>query len=287
MVGRLSEAAMRKGTILITGASTGIGHACAVRFAELGFHVFAGVRKPADAEVLRAHSAGNVEPVSLDVTSTDSIAAAMKTVGAEPLAGLVNNAGIATTGPLELVPIDAWRRQFEVNVIGLVAVTQACLPALRLGRGRVVNVGSIADRCALPGSGPYDSSKFAVGAITDVLRMELRPWGISVSLIEAGSIATPIWDKSRREADELSRQVGPERYALYRNLMETVRREVVESAKTASPVAAVVNAVEHALTSRRPRTRYLVGRDTWFWRFLSWLPDRWRDRVILSKVHEG
>ena len=277
---------MHKGNILITGASTGIGHACALRFADLGFHVFAGVRQPAAREALKAHPSGNLEPVFLDVTSAKSIAAALTIVGARPLAGLVNNAGIATAGPLELVPIDAWRRQFEINVIGLVAVTQACLPALRLGQGRIVNVGSIADRCALPCCGPYDSSKFAVSAITDVLRMEVRPWGISVSLIEAGAIATPIWDKSQREADELSQQVEPERYALYRNLIETERKETAEAARTASPVAVVVKAVEHAMTARRPRTRYLVGRDTWLWRILSWLPDRWRDRLILSKVHE-
>jgi NAD(P)-dependent dehydrogenase (short-subunit alcohol dehydrogenase family) len=277
---------MDKGNILITGASTGIGHACAVRLAELGYHVFAGVRKPADGEAIRAQSSGNLEPVLLDVTCAESIAAAMMTVGAGPLVGLVNNAGIATPGPLELVPIGAWRRQFEVNVIGLVAVTQACLPALRLGRGRIVNVGSIADRCALPCSGPYDSSKFAVSAITDVLRMELCSWGMWVSLIEAGAIATPIWDKSKLAADELRQQVEPERYTLYRKLMETERQEVAQSAKAASPVAAVVKAVEHAMTARRPRTRYLVGRDTLLWRFLSWLPDRWRDRLILSKVHE-
>jgi NAD(P)-dependent dehydrogenase (short-subunit alcohol dehydrogenase family) len=274
-----------KGNILITGASTGIGHACALRFAELGYHVFAGVRKSAAGDALQAHPSGNIEPVLLDLTSAASIAGALTTVGTRPLAGLVNNAGIATMGPLELVPVEAWRRQFEINVIGLVAVTQACLPALRLGRGRIVNVGSIADRCALPGSGPYDASKFAVAAITDVLRMELRPWGIAVALIEAGGIATPIWDKSQRQADELSRQVEPERYALYRNLMETMREETTQAARTASPVSVVVRAVEHAMTARRPRTRYLVGRDIWLWRFLSWLPDRWRDRLILSKVH--
>jgi NAD(P)-dependent dehydrogenase (short-subunit alcohol dehydrogenase family) len=205
-------------------------------------------------------------------------------VGDQPLAGLINNAGIATLGPLELLPVDAWRRQFEVNVIGLVAVTQACIPLLRRGPGRIINVGSIAGRSALPGSGAYDSTKFAVEAISDVLRMELQAWGIKVALIEAGAIATPIWDKSQREADELCQQVGPERYALYRNLMETVRHEVTQSAQTASPVTVVVKAVEHALTARRPRTRYLVGRETWLWRFLSWLPDRWRDHLILSKV---
>jgi NAD(P)-dependent dehydrogenase (short-subunit alcohol dehydrogenase family) len=185
---------------------------------------------------------------------------------------------------MELLPIDAWHRQFEVNVIGLVAVTQAALPLLRRGRGRIVNIGSIAGRSPLPGSGPYDSSKFAVEAITDVLRMELQAFGISVSVIEPGAVATPIWEKTLRDADDLSRQVAPERYALYSGLMATVREEARESARTAVPVAAVVKAVEHAMTARRPRTRYLVGRDTWFWLLLNFLPDRWRDWLILSKV---
>src|SRR5262249_28227029 len=157
------------GIILVTGASTGIGRACAIRFAELGYRVFAGVRKMSDGEEHRAHGSGLIEPVLLDVTCADSIAAAVKLVGDVPLAGLVNNAGIATLGPLELVGPDAWRRQFEVNVIGLVAVTQACLPLLRRGPGRIVNIGSIAGRSALPGSGAYDASKYAVEAITDVL----------------------------------------------------------------------------------------------------------------------
>jgi NAD(P)-dependent dehydrogenase (short-subunit alcohol dehydrogenase family) len=277
---------MAGGRILITGASTGIGHACAIRFAEMGYQVFAGVRKLADGEALAAHPSGNIRPVSLDVTSAGSIAGALSTIGAEALGGLVNNAGIAMMGPLELVSVDDWRRQFEVNVIGLVAVTQACLPHLRLGRGRIVNVGSIADRTALPGSGPYDSSKSAVKAITDALRMELRPCGISVSLIEAGAIATQIWEKSLRELDELSRRAGPERLAPYRGLMKTVREETERGAATASPASAVVEAVVHAMTARRPRTRYLVGRDARLWLWLSRLPDRWRDRLILSKIRD-
>jgi NAD(P)-dependent dehydrogenase (short-subunit alcohol dehydrogenase family) len=277
---------MDKGTILVTGASTGIGRACALRCAELGYRVCAGVRKEVDGKALRAECSGPIEPVLLDVTSPESITGALAAVGDQPLAGLINNAGIATLGPLELLPVDAWRRQFEVNVLGLVAVTQACIPLLRRGPGRIVNIGSIAGRSALPGSGAYDATKFAVEALSDVLRMELHAWGIAVALIEAGAIATPIWDKSQREADELCSQVGPERYALYRNLMETLRQEIAQAAKTASPVAAVVKAVEHALTARRPRTRYLVGRDAWLWLFLSWLPDRWRDRLILGKAHE-
>jgi NAD(P)-dependent dehydrogenase (short-subunit alcohol dehydrogenase family) len=275
---------MGQRNILVTGASTGIGRACAIRFAELGYRVFAGVRKPADGEALRAQCPGAVEPVRLDVTSADSIAAAVAAAGGQPLAGLVNNAGIATLGPLELLGVDAWRRQFEVNVIGLVAVTQACLPLLRRGPGRVVNIGSIAGRSALPGSGAYDASKYAVEAITDVLRMELHRWGIGVSVIEAGAVATAIYEKGLREVDELSRQVGPERYALYRGLMEAVREETREAARTAAPVGAVVRAVVHAMTARRPRTRYVVGRDAWLWLLLNYLPARWRDRLVLSKV---
>jgi NAD(P)-dependent dehydrogenase (short-subunit alcohol dehydrogenase family) len=277
---------MGKGNILVTGASTGIGRACALRFAELGYRTFAGVRKSSDGEAIKAGASPRVEPVLLDVTSAKSIAAALAAVGDEPLAGLVNNAGIATAGPVELLPIDAWRRQFEVNVIGLIAVTQAFLPLLRRGRGRIVNIGSLAGRCALPGSGPYDSSKSAVNAITDVLRMELQPFGISVALIEAGAVATPIWEKSLREADLLSQLVGAERYALYSGLMATLREEAMQGARHAAPVSAIVKVVVHAMTARRPRTRYVAGNDTWVWRLLNLLPDRWRDRLILSRIRD-
>jgi NAD(P)-dependent dehydrogenase (short-subunit alcohol dehydrogenase family) len=277
---------MAKGNILVTGASTGIGRACALRFAELGYRTFAGVRKASDGEALEAHSSGQIEPVRLDVTLPESIDGVLATVGDQPLAGLINNAGIATVGPLELLPIDAWRKQFEVNVLGLVAVTQAFIPLLRRGRGCIVNIGSIAGRSALPGSGAYDASKFAVEAITDVLRMELHAWGISVSVIEAGAVATPVWEKTLREVDELSRQVAPERYALYNGLMATVRQEATESARKALPVSAVVKAVVHALTARKPKTRYVLGRDAWLWLLLNLLPDRWRDRLILSKIQE-
>jgi NAD(P)-dependent dehydrogenase (short-subunit alcohol dehydrogenase family) len=277
---------MDKGNILVTGASTGIGRACAIRFAELGYRTLAGVRKSSDGESLKAHSSGKIEPVLLDVTNPETIDRALAAAGDQPLAGLVNNAGIAIVGPLELLSIDAWRKQYEVNVIGLVAVTQAFLPLLRRGRGRIINIGSIAGRSALPGSGAYDSSKFAVEAISDVLRMELHAWGITVSLIEAGAVATPIWEKSLQEADDLSSHVAPERYALYSRLMASVREEAKLSAHSALPVEAVVKAVEHALTVRRPRARYVIGKDAWFWLLLNLLPDRWRDRLILSKLHE-
>ena len=277
---------MDKGNILVTGASTGIGRACALRLAELGYRVFAGVRKPVDGEALRAQGAGAIEPVALDVTSAESVAGAAAALADEPLAGLINNAGIAVLGPLELVSVDAWRRQFEVNVIGLVAVTQACLPLLRRGRGRIVNIGSISGRSALPGSGPYDSTKFAVEAITDSLRLEVHRWGIAVSVIEAGAVATPIYEKCLREVDELSRQVPPEQYALYRGLMETVREQTRAEGRRAAPVSKVVKAVVHALTARRPRTRYLIGWDAWLCLLLNCLPTRWRDWLILSRVRD-
>jgi NAD(P)-dependent dehydrogenase (short-subunit alcohol dehydrogenase family) len=272
------------GKILITGASTGIGQACAIHFAQLGYDVLAGVRKPADGEAFQAHSLPNITPVLLDVTRPESIDGALAAAGREPLAGLVNNAGIAVVGPLELVPIEEWRRQFEVNVIGLVAVTQACLPLLRRGRGRIVNIGSIAGRSALPGSAAYDASKFAIEAITDALRIELDPWGISVSVIEPGAVATPIWQKTLGAVDDLSRQAAPESYALYAGLMARVRKEA-ETPR--NPVAAgeVVKAVTHAMMARRPKTRYLVGRDARLWLLLNLLPDRWRDRVILGDLN--
>src|SRR5262245_5535409 len=185
---------MPSGKIVITGASSGIGRA--MRLDQLGFHVFAGVRNPADGDALKSKSSERLSPVLLDVTSEDSIARAARSIGDAPIAGLVNNAGIAVGGPLEMVPIPLWRKQFEVNVIGQVAVTQAFLPLLRVGRGRIVNIGSIAGRSALPFTSPYCSSKFALEGLSDSLRMELRQWGISVSIVEPGSIRTPIWEKS-------------------------------------------------------------------------------------------
>jgi NAD(P)-dependent dehydrogenase (short-subunit alcohol dehydrogenase family) len=277
---------MSKGNILVTGASSGIGRGCALRFAEIGYHTFGGVRRAEDGAALAAESGGKVKPVILDVASAESIAAAMSVIGGRPLAGLVNNAGISMVGPVELVPVETWRRQMEVNVIGLVAVTQACLPLLREGRGRIVNIGSVAGRGALPGTGAYDASKSAVAAVTDALRMELAPWRISVSLIEAGNVATPIWEKSLREAEEVALRAGPERAAAYVGLMKALREESSQAARKASPVAEIVRAVEHAMTAWRPRTRYLVGKDAWLWAFLAWLPDRWRDWLILSQMRE-
>jgi NAD(P)-dependent dehydrogenase (short-subunit alcohol dehydrogenase family) len=280
----MSDVIVARGRILITGASTGIGHACAIHFAQLGYEVLAGVRKPADGDAFQAHALPNITPVLLDVTRQESIEGALAAAGTAPLAGLVNNAGIAVVGPVELVPIEDWRRQLDVNVIGLVAVIQACLPLLRRGRGRIVNIGSIAGRSALPGTAPYDASKFAIEAITDALRIELDPWGIRVSIIEPGAVGTPIWQKTVTALDDLLRVAGPDRYALYARLMARLRQEA-EKPRSATAAAGVVKAVHHAMTARRPRTRYVVGRDARLWLLLNTLPDRWRDRLILGDLN--
>jgi NAD(P)-dependent dehydrogenase (short-subunit alcohol dehydrogenase family) len=186
--------------VLVTGASTGIGQACASRLVREGCRVFAGVRRAEDGERLSAAEPERLQWLLLDVTDAAQIAAAAEAVsrqvGEHGLAGLVNNAGIAIGGPLEFVTPDALRRQFEVNVIGLHAVTAAFLPLLRRGNGRIVHMGSISGRIASPFIGPYTASKHAVEGLTDSLRLELAPEGIHVSVIEPGQVRTPIWDKA-------------------------------------------------------------------------------------------
>ena len=277
---------MTRGNILITGASSGIGLACASRLAARGFRICAGVRTEAAGEIVRRVAPG-ITPVLLDVCDPASILKAVAALGDEPLAGLVNNAGVAAIGPLELVPVETWRHQFEVNVIGLVAVTQAFLPHLRRGAGRIVNVGSIAGRSALPGSAAYDASKFAVAGLSDALRLELRPLGIRVSLIEPGAIATGIWEKAVAELDQRNRDAAADLRDLYGNLTAKIRAEALRAASRALPAETVAAAVGHALTASRPKARYVVGRDARFWLLLNLLPDRVRDWLILRELREG
>jgi NAD(P)-dependent dehydrogenase (short-subunit alcohol dehydrogenase family) len=272
-------------SVLVTGASTGIGAACALDFAGRGMTVFAGVRDPLAGESLAAKGGPSLIPITLDVTDELSIMRSVKAVqsvvGEGGLGGLVNNAGIVIGSPLEVVPLSQLRKQLEVNVIGQIAVTQAFLPLLRRGRGRIVNMGSIAGRGTIPLLGPYSASKYALEALTDALRMELRPWGIHVSIIEPGAIATPIWEKSTKEAESLEASVSAEAKALYGEAVIRIREAIAQAAQRAIPPDAVVRAVHHALTSSSPRTRYLVGSDAklraWM---VKWLPDRAQDRLL-------
>jgi NAD(P)-dependent dehydrogenase (short-subunit alcohol dehydrogenase family) len=271
--------------VLITGASTGIGAACALHLDKLGFMVFAGVRRVPDGDALKQRGTDRLVPVLLDVTDESSIHQAQTTVseriGTGGLFGLVNNAGIAVAGPLEAVPIADLRRQLEVNVIGQVAVTQAFLPLIRQARGRVVNMGSIAGRGAIPLMGPYAASKFALEALTDVLRLELQQWGIEVSIVEPGAIATPIWEKSRKEAVHLEGTTTEELRVLYGTVIAAVRKVVEQATERAIPCDAVSKAVEHALTAACPKTRYLVGSDAKLRALMiKFLPDRLSDKVL-------
>jgi NAD(P)-dependent dehydrogenase (short-subunit alcohol dehydrogenase family) len=275
--------------IVITGASTGIGKACALALDRQGFRVFAGVRSEEARRNLQVQASPRLLPLRIDVTDAASIAAAAEavnqTAGHLGLAGLVNNAGIAVPGPMEGVPIDALRRQFEVNVIGQVAVTQAFLPLLRKARGRVVNISSVNGGLALPYMGAYSASKFALEALTDAMRIELRTWDIGVSAVEPGPIDTPIWDKSLAAADELAGRIPPEVLALYDADLTAIRQAVDRSIRRAAPVDRVVKAVVHALTARRPKTRYYLGWDVRIcFKGVKMLSDRLRDRIICKVI---
>jgi NAD(P)-dependent dehydrogenase (short-subunit alcohol dehydrogenase family) len=250
-------------TYVITGASTGIGRASAEHLDSLGHRVFAGVRSDAAVEELRNAGSERLTPLRIDVTDAGSIEAAAQEVtealGSEGLDGLVNNAGIAVASPMEFVPIEELRRQIEVNLIGQVAVTQAFLPLLRQARGRIVNVSSIGGRVASAFFGPYNASKYGLEAVSDSLRQELRPWGIEVSVVEPGPIATPIWEKGVETADELIDRASADQIALYKQQIEAMRGAARQANERGSPPQKIARVIEKALTARRPRTRYLVG----------------------------
>jgi len=280
--------------VVVTGASRGIGEACALHLDKAGFRVFAGVRQAAHGDALKSKASHRLTPIILDVTDAASIASAVETVGASlehgGLAGLVNNAGIAVGGPLEFLSLDSIRHQFEVNVIGQIAVTQAFLPLLREGNGRVVNMGSMEGRLAMPFIGAYCASKFALEALTESLRMELRSWGISVSIIEPGTVATPILETSIAAAEDTVRRFPDRAHALYDSAITAARQAADRIVKSAIPADAVARAVTHALTAKKPRTRYTVGQDARLMAFLArFVPDRVSDWLIMRQMglHKG
>ena len=275
--------------VLVTGASSGIGKECALRLASRGFRVFAGVRKSDDGDRLRAEASGAITPVLLDVTDSASIANAAgnvsRSLDAGGLHGLVNNAGIAVAGPLEMVPAEALRQQFDVNVIGQIAVTQAFLPMLRAARGRIILMGSILGRLALPFVGAYSAAKFALEAVAESLGMEVRPFGVSVSIIEPGNIATPIWSKSRSTAMDTAGELSAKKWDLYRAAAESFERYTDHASARGIPARRVAKIVEKALAARRPRSRYTVGWDSRFLGHVAPLaPGRFRQWIVLKVV---
>lgn len=257
-------------TALVTGASSGIGQACAVRLHHNGWRVLSGVRREGDAPE-------GIEEVLLDVTDAEQIQAAAGLV--EGLDGLVNNAGIALAAPLEFIPPEELRHQLEVNLVGQVAVTQAFMPALRRAKGRIVFMGSIAGKSALPFLGPYAASKHGLEAVADSLRLELRPFGIHVSIVEPGTIKTPIWTRSAARADELIESSDGQLGELYGERISAFRQIAMKRGAAGASADAVAKVVEEALTADRPHTRYLVGRDAKLRAGFERLPDRLRDRI--------
>lgn len=281
-------------SVVVTGASTGIGHATALRLATDGWRVFAGVRRPADGEQLERDAAsarGELTPLLLDVTDAAQIDTAFATVadavGDRGLSALVNNAGTALGGPLEYLPTDTWRDQFEVNVFGQVAVTRAALELLRRGsddhggHGRIVFIGSNSGRIATPLLGPYVASKFALEGLADTLRLELSGTGVSVVVIEPGAVATPIWDKGRSLADRLEADLDEEALTRYGDLIAGTRAGIEHQDTAGAPPGAAADVVARALNARRPATRYQVGLDGKLSVLAArFLPDRIKDLAV-------
>jgi NAD(P)-dependent dehydrogenase (short-subunit alcohol dehydrogenase family) len=281
--------------VLVTGASKGIGAACTHRLVRDGFRVYAGVRRDADGEALVTAAGDAVVPVLLDVTDSGQIAAVVSRIAGEcgerGLQALVNNAGIAVAGPLEFLPMDELRLQLEVNVTGQFAVTQACLPLLRRARessrgdhraGRIVFMSSVAGRSSLPFMGPYAASKFALEAAADALRVELKPFGLAVSLIEPGVIATPIWETSRDRAARNISGMPPQHEEYYGRAIRAMQSRI--DSLGGLPAERVADVVAHALTAKRPRIRYVVGRDARLRIAMQILPDRMHDWLVAAAV---
>jgi NAD(P)-dependent dehydrogenase (short-subunit alcohol dehydrogenase family) len=275
-------------SVLVTGASSGIGRATALRLDRSGWQVFAGVRREEDAEALRGDASERLAPVLLDVTEPEQIAAAAERVRQESdggLDGLVNNAGVAVPAPLETVPLEDLRRQLEVNLVAYVAVTQAMLEQIRRAEGRVVFLSSIGGRVAFPFGGPYHASKFATEAIGDVFRQELRPWGLRVSLVEPGSIDTPIWERGQRKGEEIEAK-APRTNLLYGAALQRFRKVIEDTAERGIAPEKVAAAIAHALESPRPKSRYLVGLDAKLQaRLKPFIPTALFDRIVARQLN--
>ncbi len=275
-----------RGALVITGASSGIGAACAVGLAKRGYTVFAGIRKPQDGTQLVSEGGENLRPLILDVTDQASIDSARVEVAraltGEPLRGLFNNAGVSVSGPLEFVKPADLRWQLEVNCVGPLAVTQAFLPMLLESKGRIINTGSVGGFVTTPMLGAYCMSKYAIEAFSDALRVELAPQGVKVALLEPAAIATKIWDKGADAAEELIANAPPELEARYGRFIAGIRKFAAEGKATAADPQVVLDAVIHALESSNPKPRYVMGTGAGQRKFLRMLPDRMRDRALLK-----
>jgi NAD(P)-dependent dehydrogenase (short-subunit alcohol dehydrogenase family) len=273
---------------LVTGTSTGIGEACARRLAELGWTVYAGVRRSDDADRLKTTISGDIRPVILDVTKRDDISRVIEEITRDTagrgLQALVNNAGIGYGGPFEYITEDEWRMTFEVNVFGVVALTLAAIPLLRSGEGTVIYIGSVGGRVAAPGLGPYSASKFALEALAESQRIEFKRSNtpIRVALIEPGEVKTAIWEKGSNDLANFEARVDEAGQRRYQWLLDQTRGFLDEGQAKGVAPDKVADAMEHALTAKRPKARYLVGPDAkMMGNVIPRLPDRVKDPVFV------
>ncbi|WP_106195600.1 SDR family NAD(P)-dependent oxidoreductase [Umezawaea tangerina] len=270
--------------VVVTGASTGMGASAARELARRGFHVLAGVRRDRDADAIRADG---VEPVILDITEPEHVRALAARVAADarPLRAVVNNAGIQVNAPVESLPMERWRWVFEVNLFGHVAVTQALLPALLDSGGRVVNISSVGGKVAMATYGAYAGAKFALEAVSDSLRREVAPLGVHVVVVEPGGVRTEIAHRGVATANDLAAGMTPAQHERYGGMVEATNRLMATGTASGVTADAAALVIAKAVTARRPRTRYTVGRDAaLITRLVRVLPDRAVDRVVTTNL---
>lgn len=272
----------RRELIVVTGASTGMGAATAKELARKGFHVLAGVRRDVDADALRADG---IEPHILDITVDSDVAAIADRVARDPLGrplrALINNAGIGVNGPVEALPIAEWRRQFEVNLFGHVAMIQALLPSLRRSSGTVVNISSVGGKVALPTYPAYAGSKFAMEALSDSLRREVSGSGVKVAVVEPGAVKTAMAERGIATADRLKAGMATDQLERYGALIDAMSNLSRSFDTDGVPAEHAAKVIAKAATAPRPRTRYTIGRDAAVLARLSRVvSDRFLDRVV-------
>jgi len=270
--------------IVVTGASTGMGASAARELARQGFHVLAGVRRDRDADAIRSTG---IEPVILDITKPEQVEALAARVAADPRAlhGLVNNAGVQVNAPVEALPMAQWRRVFEVNLFGHIAVTQALLPALLRSKGRVINISSVGGKAAMPTYGAYAGAKFALEAVSDSLRREVAPLGVQVVVVEPGGVRTEMAARGIATANDLAAQMTPEQDERYGSLVKAINSLMASGTASGLTADAAARVIGKAVTARRPRTRYTIGRDAaLITRLTRMLSDRTLDRVIAATL---
>jgi NAD(P)-dependent dehydrogenase (short-subunit alcohol dehydrogenase family) len=287
IISKRGEEIMPK-SVLVSGASSGIGKALCLELDHQGYQVFAGIRKTPDGEAIRSQASERLVPVLLDVTQPETIASARQAVTEKTdgqLFGLVNNAGIDVSGALEFLPIQEFRNQMEVNLIGQLALTQACLPMLRKGNGRIIFISSVAGRLVTPFNGPYAASKAALVAMADALRLELSAWNIIVSVLIVGSVQTPIWEKSARQAGEILRCEPSLAWELYGKLQKRAGKFYQQTGRNGMSVEKLVAIIQDVLEARRPKEYILAGYDALMIELIAkLLPVHWRDWLVKRQM---